>query len=140
MKFTDYKKKMESNPEYVKAREELAIHFELGRAMIHARIQKGWSQQDLADAVGTKQANISRIEAGLANPTISLVQKILKQLDLKLRISHAGVSSPAYQQAEKIAQFTEMIDVSNSWPGGMECSAAFDTSSRSTAQIEEYLK
>jgi len=40
--------------------------------------------------VGTKQATISRIEAGLANPTLSLIRKILQALDLDLKIQPAA--------------------------------------------------
>ncbi len=51
--------------------------------MIRGRIQRGWSQSELARRVGTKQANISRIESALANPTLELVQRILRVLELE---------------------------------------------------------
>jgi HTH-type transcriptional regulator/antitoxin HipB len=51
------------------------------------RIQKGWSQSELAKYVGTKQSNISHIESGLANPTIKFLQKLAKAFDTDLEIT-----------------------------------------------------
>ena len=83
MKFSDWKRELETDPEYLEALEGLKLQFALGDAMIHGRIKRDWSQSELARRVGTKQANISRIESALANPTIELVQRILRVLDLE---------------------------------------------------------
>ncbi len=82
MKLSELDKKLQENPEYVQAMDELALHFELADAVLRARLQKGWSQTDLAKAVGTKQANISKIESGLANPTLTMIHKLTQALDL----------------------------------------------------------
>jgi transcriptional regulator with XRE-family HTH domain len=82
MKYSDYKKQLEQNPEYREAQAELQLAFDLGDAVLQARLKKGWTQTELARQVGTRQANISRIEAGLANPTLELIRKICKALDL----------------------------------------------------------
>jgi transcriptional regulator with XRE-family HTH domain len=86
MNLNDLHQQLQQNPEYKAAEEELRLHFELANAVLRARLAKGWSQGELAQKIGTKQANISRIEAGLANPTLTLIQKILKVLDLDLSI------------------------------------------------------
>jgi ribosome-binding protein aMBF1 (putative translation factor) len=86
MKLSDLDQKLHESPDYIQAMEELALHFELANAVLRARLQKGWTQTDLAKAVGTKQANISKIEAGLANPTLALVRKLSRALDLEVRI------------------------------------------------------
>ena len=82
MKLNDLDKKLQEKPDYIQAMDELALHFELANAVLRARLRKGWTQTDLAKAVGTKQANISKIEAGLANPTLALVRKITRVLEL----------------------------------------------------------
>ena len=87
MKMNVLEQKLQENPEYVQAMDDLKLHFELANAVLRGRLKKGWSQTELARAVGTKQANISRIEAGLANPTITLVRKLTKALDLEVRIA-----------------------------------------------------
>jgi transcriptional regulator with XRE-family HTH domain len=90
MKLSDYRAKLVENQEYVAAEKELKARFELGNAVLRGRIKRGWSQSDLAEEVGTKQANISRIEAGLANPTLDLIQRLCEVLDLELKLLEHG--------------------------------------------------
>ncbi len=82
MKYEDFLAEIEQDPEYIQAKNALRLNFALGDAVIHARYQRGWSQSELARLVGTKQANISRIESGLANPTLQLIKKIIDVLEL----------------------------------------------------------
>ena len=82
-------------PSIQKATEELKYQFAFGNAVLEARLKKGWSQTELARQAGTKQANISRIEAGLGNPTLDLIKKICDTLDLEL-IFQPKVVYPAY--------------------------------------------
>jgi len=82
MRYQDYRRGLENNEKFLKARDELSLKIALGNAVIGGRISKGWSQTRLAKEVGTRQANISRIESGLANPTIELVSKIIKVLSV----------------------------------------------------------
>jgi len=86
MKLSEFRKQLQQNPEFVEAEEDLQFQFELANCVLRARLKKDWSQTDLANAVGTKQANISRIEAGLANPTITIVQKLIQALNLEIKI------------------------------------------------------
>ena len=87
MKLSELRKNWQQNSEFTEAAEGLKLHFELANAVLRARMKKGWSQTDLARAIGTKQANISRIEAGLANPTFTFVQKLASILDLGFKIT-----------------------------------------------------
>jgi transcriptional regulator with XRE-family HTH domain len=56
----------------------------LGRAIAARREELGLKQEQLALAVGTDQARISRIENAGDNPSYGLVQRIAKALDLEL--------------------------------------------------------
>ncbi len=120
MKLQEFRQRLEQNPEYLKASEELRLQITLANAVLMGRLNKGWSQTKLAEAVGTKQANISRIEAGLANPTLSLIDKILRALDLDL-----SVQSPT-QESEYALNSThntdEIIQVFN-WPQQSPCAS-----------------
>jgi putative transcriptional regulator len=49
-----------------------------------ARIEKGLSQQDLADAVGVTRQTIGMIEKGKYNPTLRLCINISKTLNKSL--------------------------------------------------------
>lgn len=84
MKWEEYRKDFEREAEFRQAQQELKLHFALGDAILHARLAKGWSQSELARRAGTKQANISRIEAGLGNPTLSLIHRLCEILGLEL--------------------------------------------------------
>ena len=54
--------------------------------MIGARAEQGITQAQLAERVGTKQTNISRLERGEGNPTLEFMQKIATGLGKKLVI------------------------------------------------------
>ncbi len=76
MDFNTYQNKLSEDRDYQQAAKELRLFFEFGNAVLRARIKKGWSQTELARQVGTKQANISRIEAAIANPTLDLINRL----------------------------------------------------------------
>lgn len=104
MKYSDYKKHLEQNPEYREAKEELQLVFIFANAVLEARLNRGWTQTELARQVGTRQANISRIEAGLANPTLELVQKICNALEIKPVFQ--GWEKPVSRQPITMTQVT----------------------------------
>lgn len=49
-----------------------------------ARVEKGWTQQDLADRIGATRQTIGLIEKGEYNPTLKLCLKIARALDRTL--------------------------------------------------------
>ena len=55
-----------------------------GHAVINGRAQKGLSQRDLAQETGIIQAEISKIERGKGNPTLTTMQRIAKALGKSL--------------------------------------------------------
>ncbi len=52
----------------------------LGQAIAEAREEKGISQRQLSRSSGVIQAEISKIEQGKGNPTVSTLQKLAKAL------------------------------------------------------------
>jgi len=103
MKYSDWKRELEQDPEYLEALKDLKLQFALGDAMIRGRIKRGWSQSELARRVGTKQANISRIESALANPTIELVQRILRVLELEAHFIPAAEPATYDQEMSEVS-------------------------------------
>ena len=49
-----------------------------------ARVEKGWTQQELADRVEATRQTIGLIEKGEYNPTLNLCLRIAKALDRTL--------------------------------------------------------
>ena len=86
MNLKDLHKQLRTDPNYISVETDLALSFHLGNEVLRARMKRGWTQTELARRVGTRQANISNIEAGLANPTLRLIQRICKELDLRIHI------------------------------------------------------
>ncbi len=107
MKWDDYQQEIGQDKDFQEAREDLKLAFEFGDAILRARIEKGWSQTELARRVGTKQANISRIEAGLGNPTLSVVKKICEALEVEVLfvLGYEEASGFKYQKLDYSNQF-----------------------------------
>ena len=57
------------------------IKIVVGQAIAEARNEVGMSQRDLSSASGIIQADISKIEQGKGNPTLTTLQKIAKALN-----------------------------------------------------------
>jgi len=95
MNYKVYFKRLEQeDPEFREAWKNLQAKSALAMAMIGYRIKHNISQSELARRVGTYQANISRIEFCNANPTIELVQRILRVLELEAQfVSSASTIS-----------------------------------------------
>ncbi len=60
-----------------------SVLVKVGKTLKKARIDKGYSQKDLALQVGMKQPDISRIEEGKANITLVTLYTICKVLEVK---------------------------------------------------------
>jgi len=56
-------------------------------AVLAARANAGISQQELAKLSGIDQSDISKIERGIANPSISTLRRISNALDCELEIA-----------------------------------------------------
>ena len=61
--------------------------YEAAYAISSAREEKGLSQKQLSVLSGVTQCDISRIEGGVANPTIETLGRICKVLGLELHIT-----------------------------------------------------
>ena len=59
----------------------------VGYAVAEARANKGYSQMELSNATGIDQSDISKIERGVANPSVGTLTRIADALDTNLIIS-----------------------------------------------------
>ena len=58
-----------------------------GEAVLEARARAGWSQMQLSRASGIDQSDISKIERGIANPSIATLGRLAGALGSKLVIA-----------------------------------------------------
>lgn len=70
----------------------------LGDQVRAARLAAGLSQQAVADAIGTSQCEISRLECGRTNWTVRHLARLLDAIDAQLVVvgPFPPASSPAY--------------------------------------------
>lgn len=68
-------------------KENTDIVFELASILTKARNKIGLTQKQLAEKTGIYQADISKIERGLSNPSIGTLQRLADGMGLKMEIS-----------------------------------------------------
>lgn len=81
------KKELLKDSETYNEYKNLEPEYEIIKEIIKARIDQNISQKELAEKVGIKQANISRLESGEYNPSLKFLKKIAKGLGKELHIS-----------------------------------------------------
>ena len=82
----DSLKRKLQNPDFRAAYEAEDQRIELVLQIIKLRQQRGMTQADLAKAIGTRQANVSRLERFDANLTLGTLEKVARALGASLRI------------------------------------------------------
>ena len=83
----EYKRDQMKNPEFIEAYEEIQPEMSVIRAMIDARLSRGMTQKELAEATGIAQGEISKLENGTRNPSIKLLQRLAEGMDMTLSVS-----------------------------------------------------
>jgi predicted transcriptional regulator len=86
MRWDDAKKKILQNEEVLKELRNNEAEYKIIEEIITARQEKNLTQKDLAELVGTKQSNISRLESGNYNPTLEFLNKIARAIGKELEI------------------------------------------------------
>jgi len=61
----------------------------IGDLVLHHRMNRGWTQQQLAAEAKTNQATISKIEAGNGGTKMDTVGKVLRALEIDKQIFEA---------------------------------------------------
>lgn len=75
------------DPEYRRGYDKLDTEYQIASQMIGARIKRKMSQSELAKRVKTGQAVISRLEGMNSKPSISLLERVARALDIKFSIT-----------------------------------------------------
>ena len=80
--FKDWQAEQLQNPEFVAAANALEPGYQIARL----RIQRGLTQTQLAEMVGTRQPSIARLENGSSVPSLSYLERIAKALDARIEL------------------------------------------------------
>ncbi|WED22850.1 helix-turn-helix domain-containing protein [Vibrio sp. JC009] len=79
------KNKALADKDVQEAYDELEPEFELINTLLRMRNAAGLTQDQVAQRMGTKEANISRLEKGRGNPTLKTLIKYAKACGCELR-------------------------------------------------------
>ena len=82
----ELKNELMKDSEFKKEYESLQPEMDITRAILDARIQAGLTQIQLSEKSGISQADISRLERGTRNPSLSLLKRLAEAMDATLRI------------------------------------------------------
>lgn len=74
------------NPAFRKAYRESELEYQIARALIIARLKKGYTQKYLAKKLRTKQSVISRVENARTVPSLSFLKRLATVLNASLRV------------------------------------------------------
>lgn len=85
--FEEIEAELMKNPEFVKEVKEFEPEYEIISQIIKARIEQNITQEELAQKIGTRQSNISRLEGGNYNPSLQFLKKLARGLGKELHIA-----------------------------------------------------
>lgn len=80
--FEDWQAEQLKDPEFVAAANALEPGYQIARL----RIQRGLTQAQLAEMVGTHQPSIARLENGNSVPSLSFLKRIADALDARIEL------------------------------------------------------
>jgi len=81
-RFEDWESEKIKNVEFMAAAEELEPGYQVARL----RMQRGLTQTQLAEMVGTRQPSIARLENGSNKPSLTFLNKIAAALNAKIEV------------------------------------------------------
>ncbi|HET9501877.1 MAG TPA: UDP-N-acetylglucosamine 1-carboxyvinyltransferase [Marmoricola sp.] len=111
----------------------------IGKLIRSARVHRGWTQQELANVLGTSQSAVNRIERGHQNVSLEMLARVGEALDEQLVTFGTG---PTHLRVTGPTTLSGSIDVKSSKNAGVAllCASLLNkgrTTLRKVARIEE---
>lgn len=85
-KFNDFLDEQLQDEEFKKEYDDIQPELDVIKAIVDVRISKNLTQKELAQRTGINQADISKLEHGIRNPSINLLKKLAEGMDMALKI------------------------------------------------------
>jgi len=82
----DFEKQLLKQPGFKKTLKETELEYQIARALIKARIEKGLTQAEIAKRMKTKQSVISRVENAKTVPSLSFLKRLAEALNASLQV------------------------------------------------------
>ncbi len=80
----EVKRELLKDPEFAEEYEALRPEYELAGSLIALRIERGLTQQEVAQKMNTTQSVISRLESGSANPSLATLKRLAEALGARV--------------------------------------------------------
>ena len=84
--------KQMKRPGFKKEYEALEPEFAIIQAMIDARKNAGITQKQLSEITGIAQSDISKLETGVANPSLKTMQRLASGMGMQLKVEFVRAS------------------------------------------------
>ncbi len=84
--FRSYLEKQMQDTEFKKEWDASQPEYDLIRAIVEARKTRKLTQKQLAKKTGIDQSDISKIETGNANPSLSTLKRLAEGMDMILKL------------------------------------------------------
>ena len=115
----------------------------IGETIEQMRTEKGWTQEELAKAVGSSQSAIHRIEKGRQNVSLEMVKKLSEALGNQILSVNDSVSQSFRIRGGKELSGEITINTSKNAAVGLLCAALLNTGKtvlHRVARIEEVFR
>lgn len=86
MDWETHRAELLKDPKVRKALKETELEYQIARALIKARIEKGLTQAQLAKKLKTRQSVISRVENAKTTPSLSFLKRLASVLNTSLQV------------------------------------------------------
>ncbi len=115
----------------------------IGETIEQMRVEKGWTQEDLAREVGTSQSAIHRIEKGGQNISLEMIKKLSEALGNQILSINDSVSQSFRIRGGKELSGEITVNTSKNAAVGLLCAALLNSGKtvlRRVARIEEVFR
>ena len=91
-RFEDWEAEKTRDAAFAAAAESLEPGYQVARL----RMQRGLTQAQLAELVGTRQPSIARLENGTSTPSLSFLNKIAAALEARIEVRFVAEAKASY--------------------------------------------
>ena len=85
-KFDTFLEEQMKDPDFKNEFENLQPELDVIRAIVDARTSQNLTQKQLSERTGINQADISKLENGTRNPTLNMLKRLAKGMNMELKI------------------------------------------------------
>lgn len=85
--YREYRDERLKDPDFRAEYEALGPEFEFIASLIAARLAAGLTQAELAGRIGTKQPAIARLESGAMPPSLDMLKRLARALNVRFEIT-----------------------------------------------------